>query len=45
MPIEMDFRGETIDAWAWFNYLPFDVIGDLTFGEPLDCVKDGQLHP
>lgn len=38
-------RGEVIDAWAWFNYLSFDVIGDLTFGEPFDCVKDGQFHP
>ncbi|CAN8100931.1 unnamed protein product [Discula destructiva] len=38
-------KGEVIDAWAWFNYLTFDVIGDLTFGEPFDCVKDGQFHP
>lgn len=38
-------RGEVIDMWAWFNYFTFDVIGDLTFGEPFDCVKDGQFHP
>ncbi|PSR88813.1 cytochrome P450 [Coniella lustricola] len=38
-------RGEVVDLWAWFNYLTFDVIGDLTFGEPFDCVKDGQFHP
>lgn len=38
-------RGEVVDVWAWFNYLTFDIIGDLTFGEPFDCVKDGQFHP
>lgn len=38
-------RGEVVDAAAWFNYLTFDVIGDLTFGEPFDCVRDGQFHP
>lgn len=38
-------KGEVIDIWAWFNYLTFDIIGDLTFGEPFDCVKDGQFHP
>ncbi|KAF3762157.1 cytochrome P450 [Cryphonectria parasitica EP155] len=38
-------RGEVVDLWAWFNYLTFDVIGDLTFGEPFGCVKDGQFHP
>lgn len=38
-------RGEVVDVWAWFNYLTFDVIGDLTFGEPFDCVRDGQFHP
>lgn len=38
-------RGEIVDIWAWFNFLTFDVIGDLTFGEPFDCVKDGQFHP
>lgn len=38
-------KGEVVDVWAWFNYLTFDIIGDLTFGEPFDCVKDGQFHP
>lgn len=38
-------KGEVVDVWAWFNYLTFDIIGDLTFGEPFDCVKDGKFHP
>lgn len=38
-------RGDVVDLWAWFNYLTFDIIGDLTFGEPFDCLQDGQFHP
>lgn len=36
---------EVVDLWAWFNFLTFDVIGDLTFGEPFGCVQDGRFHP
>lgn len=28
-----------------FNWLTFDIIGDLTFGESFDAVKDGRTHP
>ncbi|KAF2449553.1 cytochrome P450 [Karstenula rhodostoma CBS 690.94] len=28
-----------------FNWLTFDIIGDLTFGESFDAVKDGKTHP
>lgn len=38
-------RGEVVDLWAWFNFLTFDIIGDLTFGEPFGCVRDGRFHP
>lgn len=39
-------RGDdVVDLWAWFNFLTFDVIGDLTFGEPFGCVDEGRFHP
>ncbi|ROV92820.1 hypothetical protein VPNG_09090 [Cytospora leucostoma] len=38
-------RGEVVDMWAWFNYYTFDIIGDLTFSEPFDCVNQGRFHP
>jgi cytochrome P450 len=28
-----------------FNWLTFDIIGDLTFGESFDAVKDAKTHP
>lgn len=32
----------TMDALNWFNYLAFDVIGDLAFGEPFGMLKEGR---
>ena len=29
----------------WTNAMTFDIIGDLTFGRPFDCLKTGKLHP
>lgn len=28
----------------WFNWTTFDVIGDLSFGEPFDCLKNECYH-
>jgi len=30
---------------AWYNWTTFDVIGDLTFGEPFHCLQDQGWHP
>jgi cytochrome P450 len=37
--------GETVDMNMWFNLLAFDAITDLSFGEPLGGLHDGQKHP
>ena len=29
----------------WFNWTTFDVISDLSFGEPFDCLRDNAYHP
>ncbi|QSZ37630.1 hypothetical protein DSL72_008729 [Monilinia vaccinii-corymbosi] len=29
----------------WYNWLTFDIIGDLAFGESFDAVKSGEGHP
>lgn len=34
-----------VDMIKWYNYTTFDIIGDLSFGEPFNCLKDGQYHP
>ncbi|KAL5360552.1 cytochrome P450 [Aspergillus floccosus] len=32
----------TIDALNWFNFLAFDIIGDLAFGAPFGMLEKGQ---
>ena len=31
-----------IDSLLWFNYLAFDIIGDLAFGAPFGMLKKGE---
>ena len=31
-----------IDALHWFNYLAFDIIGDLAFGAPFGMLERGE---
>ena len=33
------------DMVAWFNYVAFDIVGDLTLGESFNCLRDSRLHP
>ena len=32
------------DMVAWYNFTTFDIIGDLAFGEPFDCLKQSTYH-
>ena len=35
-------QGETpVDMVQWFNWVTFDIIGDLAFGEPFGCLENG----
>jgi cytochrome P450 len=34
-----------VDMFEWFAYCTFDIIGDLSFGEPFGCLRDSTLHP
>ncbi|KGO64160.1 Cytochrome P450 [Penicillium expansum] len=34
----------TVDMVAWYNFTTFDIIGDLAFGEPFDCLKNSDYH-
>lgn len=33
-----------IDLTRWFNFTTFDLIGDLAFGEPFDCLANSTYH-
>jgi cytochrome P450 len=34
-----------VEMTRWYNYTTFDIIGDLSFGEPFDCLRDKRYHP
>jgi hypothetical protein len=36
--------GKPVDMMSWYNYATFDIICDLTFGEPLYCLRDSVEH-
>lgn len=36
---------QQIDIVRWFNFTTFDIIGDLSFGESFDCLKNSDYHP
>jgi cytochrome P450 len=36
---------QSIDMTSWYNYTTFDIIGDLAFGEPFNCLQDSHCHP
>lgn len=35
---------KAINMVAWYNFTTFDIIGDLAFGEPFDCLKNSDYH-
>ncbi|OJJ99047.1 hypothetical protein ASPACDRAFT_120148 [Aspergillus aculeatus ATCC 16872] len=37
-------EGEVVDLVKWYNFTTFDIIGDLAFGEPFDCLKNSNYH-
>ena len=34
-----------VDLNKYFNFYTFDLIGDLAFGEPFDCLSSSTYHP
>jgi cytochrome P450 len=34
--------GQPVVISDWYNYTTFDIIGDLTFGEPFGCLKESN---
>lgn len=37
--------GTPVDLLDWSNFVVFDIIGDLTFGEPFGCLEESKMHP
>lgn len=36
---------DKLDIVKWYNFCTFDIMGDLTFGEPLGCLSTGEYTP
>jgi cytochrome P450 len=41
----VDNKSSVVDMVRWYNFTTFDIIGDLTFGEPFGCLDSGGYHP
>jgi cytochrome P450 len=41
---EMAHSGKSANMVSWFNFCTFDIIGDLSFGEPFGCLREGELY-
>ncbi|KAL8761584.1 MAG: hypothetical protein Q9184_002292 [Pyrenodesmia sp. 2 TL-2023] len=37
--------GAAVEIVQWFNFLTFDLTGDLAFGESFNCLETESLHP
>jgi tryprostatin B 6-hydroxylase len=37
-------EGKPVNVSAWFSYLAFDIMSDLSFGKPFNMVRDGKSH-
>ena len=37
-------RSTTINVVEWFNFVAFDVVGDLAFGESFHCLEEVKYH-
>ncbi|KXJ90965.1 trichothecene C-15 hydroxylase [Microdochium bolleyi] len=35
---------QLVEMTSWLNWLTFDVIGDLAFGEPFGCLENSEYH-
>lgn len=38
-------QGKPTDMLKWYNFTTFDIIGDLVFGEPFNCLDTSNFHP
>ncbi|KAI9710156.1 MAG: hypothetical protein M1820_002958 [Bogoriella megaspora] len=42
---EQSKKGGATDLNRWYNYIAFDVIADITFGEPFNTLEDATYQP
>lgn len=38
-------NNDPVDITRWYNFLTFDIIGELAFGDPFGCLQNSDYHP
>jgi len=38
-------KAQAVNMTAWFNWITFDIIGELLFAEPWGCLENASWHP
>ena len=41
---KIDSGSPTVDLTKWYNFLTFDIIGDMCFGESFGALQSGEYH-
>lgn len=36
---------QKVNLTDWLNFTSFDIIGDLAYAEPFNCLQDSKMHP
>jgi hypothetical protein len=39
---ELSHTNKPANMVSWYNFCTFDIIGDLSFGEPFGCLEEGM---
>ena len=42
---EISHGSQTVNLVDWFNYVAFDIVADLSFGEPFDTLNNSEYRP
>ncbi|KAF5019531.1 hypothetical protein F66182_8473 [Fusarium sp. NRRL 66182] len=42
---EQMHTGKAVDMTRWYNFLTFDIIGELAFGDSFQCLESSDYHP
>ena len=42
---KVDVTEGRVDLVEWYNWTAFDIIADLSFGKPFNCLNNSEFHP
>jgi cytochrome P450 len=42
---QTQLKDQSMDLVKWYNFMTFDILGDLSFGQSFGCLDGGGYHP